>query len=57
MSDKYEKEFIEKLDSGLKLAEERMLQEKAHRGESIVIYTEEKGIQYIPAEQLLKKDC
>ena len=42
-------EFVEKLNAGLELAEKRMLQEKSKRGESVVIYTEDKGIQHIPA--------
>ncbi|MBQ8602791.1 MAG: ribosome recycling factor [Bacteroides sp.] len=53
MSDKEVKEFMEKLDAGLKLAEERMLQEKSLRGETVVIYTEDKGIQHIPASQVI----
>lgn len=53
MSDKEIKEFVEKLNAGLKLAEERMLQEKSMHGESVVIYTEDKGIQRIPAAQII----
>lgn len=53
MSDKEVKDFIDKLDAGLKLAEERMLQEKSLRGETVVIYTEDKGIQHIPASQVI----
>ena len=53
MSDKEVKDFMAKLDVGLKLAEQRMLQEKALRGETVVVYTEDKGIQYIPAQQLI----
>ena len=53
MSDKEVKEFMEKLDAGLKLAEERMLQEKSLRGETVVVYTEDKGIQHIPASQVI----
>lgn len=53
MSDKEVKEFMDKLDAGLKLAEERMLQEKSLRGETVVIYTEDKGIQHIPASQVI----
>ena len=45
MSDKEVKEFILKLDAGLKLAEKRMLQEKALRNETVVMYSEEKGIR------------
>ena len=53
MSDKEVKEFMDKLDAGLKLAEERMLQEKSLRGETVVVYIEDKGIQYIPASQVI----
>ena len=53
MSDKEVKDFMARLDMGLKLAEKRMLQEKALRGETVVVYTEEEGIQYIPAQQLI----
>ena len=40
MSEKEVKELMNLIDAGLKLAEERMLQEKALRGENVVIYTE-----------------
>ena len=56
MSDKEVKEFIDKLDAGLKLAEKRMLQEKALRDETIVIYSEDKGIQRIPAKQVISEN-
>ena len=53
MSDKEIKEFIDKPDAGLKLAEERMLKEKSLKGENVVVYTEGKGIQHIPASQII----
>ncbi len=53
MSDNEIKEFVEKLDAGLRLAEKRMLQEKSSRGENVIIYTEDKGIQHIPASQVI----
>ena len=53
MSDKEIKEFIDKLDAGLKLAEESMLKEKSLKGENVVVYTEGKGIQHIPASQII----
>lgn len=56
MSDKEVKEFILKLDAGLKLAEKRMLQEKALRNETVVMYSEEKGIQHIPAKQIIAEN-
>ena len=56
MSDKEVREFMVKLDAGLKLAEKRMLQEKALRNETVVIYSEEKGIQHIPAKQIIAEN-
>ena len=56
MSDKEVKEFMNLLDAGLKLAEERMLQEKSLRGENVVIYTEGKGIEHIPASQIIAEN-
>ncbi|MBQ8760365.1 MAG: histidine kinase [Bacteroidales bacterium] len=53
MSNKEINEFVEKLNAGLELAEKRMLQEKSLRGESVVVYTEEKGIQHIPASKIV----
>ncbi|MBR6589868.1 MAG: ribosome recycling factor [Bacteroidaceae bacterium] len=54
MSDKEIKEFINKLNEGLKLAEIRMLQEKSQRGEPVVIYTEENGIQRVSANHIIE---
>ena len=56
MSDKEVKDFIEKIDAGLKLAEKRMLQEKALRNENVVVYTEKQGIQHIPARQIIAEN-
>lgn len=53
MSNKEADEFVKKLNAGLELAEKRMLQEKSSRGENVVIYTEDKGIQHIPACQVI----
>ena len=53
MSDKEVKEFMDKLDAGLKLAEQRMLKEKSLRGESLIIYTEGNGIQHVSPQQFL----
>ena len=53
MSDKEIKDFIDKLDAGLKLAEQRMLKEKSLRGESLIIYTEEHGIQHVSPQQFI----
>jgi len=54
MSDRDYQNFTKKLDDGLMLAHQRMLEEKALRGESIVVSTEEGGIQYIPAREILE---
>ena len=54
MSNKEIKEFINKLNEGLKLAEIRMLQEKSQRGEPVVIYTEENGIQRVSANHIIE---
>ena len=54
MSDKEIKEFINKLNEGLKLAEIRMLQEKSQRGEPVIIYTEENGIQRVSANHIIE---
>jgi len=53
MSDKEVKEFSEKLRNGLKIAEKRMLEEKALRGEDIIVSSDGKTIERIPARQLL----
>lgn len=56
MSEKEIKDMMNLIDAGLKLAEERMLQEKSLRGENVVIYTESKGIEYIPASQIIAEN-
>lgn len=53
MSDKEIKEYMDKFDAGLKVAEQRMLKEKALRGESLIIYTEEYGIQHVSPQQFI----
>ena len=53
MSDKEVKEFSEKLRNGLKIAEKRMLEEKALRGEDIIVSSDGETIERIPAKQLL----
>ena len=54
MSDKEIKEFINKLNEGLKIEEKRMKQEKSQRGEPVVIYTEENGIQRVSANHIIE---
>ncbi len=53
MSDKEYIDFSKKLDEGLQLAEKRMLEEKALRGEDIIVSSDGKNIKRIPAQQLL----
>ena len=53
MSNKEVKEFSEKLRNGLKIAERRMIEEKALRGEDIIVSSDGKTIERIPAKQLL----
>ena len=53
MSNKEVKEFSEKLRNGLKIAERRMIEEKALHGEDIIVSSDGKTIERIPAKQLL----
>ena len=53
MSNKEVKDFSDKLKRGLELAEQRMLQEKALRGEDIIVSSDGKTIQRIHAKELL----
>lgn len=47
------KEFSEKLKAGIELAGKRMLEDKAHRGEDIIVSSDGKTIQRIPAKELI----
>lgn len=53
MSDKEVKDFSEKLKKGLELAEKKMLEEKALRNEDIIVSSDGKTFQRIPAKQLI----
>lgn len=53
MSNREVKNFTRKLETGLKLAERRMLEEKALRDETIVVSSSEGSFQYIPAKEVL----
>lgn len=53
MSNKEVWDFSEKLKRGLELAEQRMLQEKALRDEDIIVSSDGKTIQRIPAKELI----
>ena len=50
MSNKEVREFSEKLRSGLELAERRMLEEKALRGENLIVSADGKSFQSIPVK-------
>ena len=54
MSDKEIKDFMDKVDAGLKVAEQRMLKEKSLCGESLIIYTVGHGIQHVSPQQFLE---
>jgi hypothetical protein len=47
------KEFSEKLKAGIELAGKRMLEDKAIRGEDIMVSSDGKTIQRITAKELL----
>lgn len=53
MSNKEVKEFSEKLKYGLEVAEKRMLEEKAMRGEDIIVSSDGETFKRIPAKQLI----
>ena len=54
MLDKEFWNFSERLNKGLKLAGQRMLQEKALRGEDIIISPDGKTIKRIAAKKFIK---
>ena len=47
------KEFTAKLEKGLRIAEKRMLEEKALHNETVVVSNSEGKIEYIPAKEVL----
>ena len=53
MSNKEIQEFNEKLRRGLEIAEKRMLQEKALRGQDVVVCGTDQIIRRIPAKQVM----
>lgn len=57
MSNKEVRDFSEKLKQGLELAERRMLQEKALRGEDIIVSSDGKSIQRIAAKKLIAENA
>ena len=53
MSNKEIRDFSETLNKGLQLAEQRMLQDKAMRGEDVIICDKDNNILRIPARQII----
>lgn len=49
------KEYSEKIKAGIELAGKRMLEEKAMRGEDIIVSSDGKTIERIPAREVLAK--
>jgi hypothetical protein len=56
MSNKEIQEFNEKLRRGLDIAEKRMLQEKALRGQDVVVCGSDQIIRRIPAKQVIAEN-
>ena len=53
MSEQEAKEFFEKVNRGLELAEKRMLQEKALRNEDVIVCGDDNIIRRIPAKEII----
>lgn len=53
MSNKERHAFTQKLEAGLRIAERRMLEEKAMRGETVVVANHDGGIEYLSAREVL----
>ena len=56
MSNKEIQEFNEKLRRGLDIAEKRMLQEQALRGQDVVVCGPDQIIRRIPARQVIAEN-
>jgi hypothetical protein len=56
MTNKEIQEFNEKLRRGLEIAEKRMLQEKALRGQDVVVCGSDQIIRHIPAKQVIAEN-
>lgn len=54
MSNKERQAFTQKLEAGLRIAERRMLEEKALRGETLVVSNNEGAIEYLSARDVLE---
>lgn len=53
MSEKEIRELSEKINRGLEIAEKRMLQEKALRGEDVIVCGNDNIIRRIPAKEVI----
>jgi hypothetical protein len=53
MSNKEVQELAERLRDGLAIAEQRMLEEKALRGQDVIVCDDNDNIQRIPAKELI----
>ena len=53
MSNKEVQELAERLKDGLAIAEQRMLEEKALRGQDVIVCDDNDNIQRIPAKELI----
>lgn len=56
MSNKEMKEFSEKFKRGLEIAEKRMLEEKAFRGQDVIVCDSDNNIYRIPAKEVISKN-
>ena len=53
MSNKEVQDLAERLRDGLAIAEQKMLEEKAVRGQDVIVCDDNDNIQRIPAKELL----
>lgn len=53
MSNKEVQELAERLRDGLAIAEQKMLEEKALRGQDVIVCDDNDEIQRIPAKELI----
>ena len=56
MSSKELRDFTEKLSHGLEIAEKRMLEEKALRGQNVIVCDANNRIHRIPAKQMIENN-
>lgn len=53
MSNKEVRDLAERLRDGLAIAEQKMLEEKALRGQDVIVCDDNDNIQRIPAKELI----